>query len=94
MPTGLLLLMRGGLMTTRASAAFLAGARPQFLHRTAHAGGDLARVASESELRLQQDGKPVTLLSTETLVLRRGVYGWRIVHIHWSSRKKEFSPEH
>jgi hypothetical protein len=54
----------------------------------------LARVASESELRLQQDGKPVTLLSTETLVLRRGVSGWRIVHIHWSSRKQEFSPEH
>jgi hypothetical protein len=51
-------------------------------------------VASESELRLQQDGKPVTLLSTETLVLRRGVSGWRIVHIHWSSRKQEFSPAH
>lgn len=75
-------------------AAFLKSAHQQLLHRTAHASGDFAWVASESELHIQKDGKPVTVLSTETMVLRRGTSGWRIVHIHWSSRKKDPSSAH
>jgi ketosteroid isomerase-like protein len=35
-----------------------------------------------------KDGKEATMLSTETMVLRRGTSGWKIVHIHWSSRIK------
>ena len=66
----------------------------QLLHRTAHANGDFAWVASESELHIQQDGKPVTVLSTETMVLRREASNWRIVHIHWSSRTKKPSAAH
>ena len=31
---------------------------------------------------------PMTVASTETMVLQRDGDGWRIVHIHWSSRKK------
>ncbi|WP_379655388.1 nuclear transport factor 2 family protein [Pseudoxanthomonas sp. UC19_8] len=50
--------------------------------------GELAWVGSESELHASKDGKPLTLLSTETMVLKRGTQGWRIVHIHWSSRPK------
>jgi hypothetical protein len=51
-------------------------------------------VASESELHLQKDGKPVTVLSTETMLLQRSASVWKIVHIHWSSRKKDPSSAH
>ena len=60
----------------------------QLKQRTAQATGDLAWVGSESELHATKDGKPLTVLSTETMVLKRGKAGWRIVHIHWSSRTK------
>ena len=69
-------------------AEFLKGAHVQLKKRTARAMGDLAWVGSESELHTQKDGKPLTMLSTETLVLKRVQQGWRIVHIHWSSRTK------
>jgi ketosteroid isomerase-like protein len=45
-------------------------------------------VGTESELHASKDGKPITLLSTETMVLKNTPNGWRIVHIHWSSRPK------
>ncbi|XHS30711.1 nuclear transport factor 2 family protein [Pseudoxanthomonas sp. UC29_72] len=69
-------------------AEFLKGAHVQLKQRTAKAVGELAWVGSESELHASKDGKPLTLLSTETMVLKRGTQGWRIVHIHWSSRPK------
>ena len=48
--------------------------------------GDLAWVASESRLIGKSATKPVELVSTESLVLRKTSAGWKIVHIHWSSR--------
>ena len=69
-------------------AEFLKQAHVQLVHRTARKDGDLAWVASESELHTSKDGKPMTLLSTETMVLKNTPEGWRIVHIHWSSRTK------
>lgn len=48
--------------------------------------GDLAWVASESRLIGKSAPKPVELVSTESLVLRKAAAGWKIVHIHWSSR--------
>jgi hypothetical protein len=57
--------------------------------RTARVSGDLAWIASESELHVQEDGKPAVILSAETVVLRSAVSGWRIVHIHWSSRTRK-----
>ena len=69
-------------------AEFLKGAHVQLKQRTAKVAGELAWVGSESELHTSKDGKPVTTLSTETMVLKRGKDGWRIVHIHWSSRAK------
>jgi ketosteroid isomerase-like protein len=68
----------------RADAEFLKGARVRVLRRTARAEGALAWVATESEL--EAGGK--THLGTETMVLARSAGGWRIVHIHWSSRPK------
>lgn len=68
-----------------ADAKFLKGAHQQLVRRTARADDDLAWIATESELQVQQDGKPVRMASTETMVLRSGADGWKIVHIHRSS---------
>jgi ketosteroid isomerase-like protein/mono/diheme cytochrome c family protein len=69
-----------------ADAEFLRAATMRPGRRRVGVEGDLAWVGSESELHAREDGKPVTLLSTETMVLRRHDGAWRIVHIHWSSR--------
>jgi len=69
-------------------AEFLKDAHVQLKRRTARVSGDLTWVGSESELHTTKDGKPLILLSTETMVLKRTAQGWRIVHIHWSSRPK------
>ena len=78
----------------KGDAAFLKGAHHSLAHRTARAGGDLVWVASESELRVQKDGKPATIASTETMVLRSTGAGWKIVHIHWSSHVKKPGASH
>lgn len=69
-------------------AKFLKDAHHQLLRRRAQVAGDLVWIGSESELHTTKDGKPLTLLSTETMVLRDTPEGWRIAHIHWSSRPK------
>jgi ketosteroid isomerase-like protein len=75
-------------------AKFLKGAHHVLSRRTARATGDVAWVASESELHVEKDGKPATISSTETIVLRSGKDGWKIVHIHWSSRVKKPGDSH
>lgn len=69
-------------------AAFLKHARQRIERRTARIDGDLAWVATERELAATREGRTTTLQSSETMVLRRFAQGWRIVHIHWSSRPK------
>ena len=78
----------------KSDAEFLKSAHQQLRRRSAHASGDFAWVASQSELHLQNDGKPVTVLSTETMLLQRRAADWKIVHIQWSSRKKDPSSAH
>lgn len=70
-------------------AAFLKDTHSQLLRRTARRDGDTVWIGSESELHASKDGKPLTLLSTETMILRQTGDDWRIVHIHWSSRPKK-----
>ena len=77
----------------RADASFLAGAEKTLLQRRARIDGNTAWVASKSELQARKDGKPLALLSTETMVLSHTPSGWKIVHIHWSSRPQEPSGE-
>ena len=72
-----------------ADAAFLREAHVQVKQRVARAEGSMAWVGTESELHTTKDGKPLTLLSTETMVLRKVGAEWRIAHIHWSSRPKK-----
>lgn len=70
-------------------AAFLKDAHIELKHRTARVDGGLAWVGTESELHATGKQGPLTLLSTETMVLKRTPDGWRIVHIHWSSRARK-----
>lgn len=69
-------------------AQFLKGTQSQLKQRRARIQGDLAWVGTESELHASKDGKALTLLSTETMVLKKTGPEWQIVHIHWSSRPK------
>lgn len=69
-------------------AKFLKGIHRELLRRRARSAGDLVWIGSESELHAKKDGKPLVLLGTETMVLRQTPDGWRIAHIHWSSRPK------
>ena len=48
--------------------------------------GDLAWVASESRMTGASKEKPVDIQSAETLVLKKTSTGWKVVHVHWSSR--------
>jgi ketosteroid isomerase-like protein len=72
-----------------ADAEFLAQAHVMVTRRTARVQGDVAWVGTESRMHASKDGAPLTLLGTETMILARTPAGWRIVHIHWSSRKQE-----
>ena len=73
----------------KGDAEFLKSAHVQKIRQTARVDGALAWVGTESEIHLTKDGKPVTLLSTETMILRHSAGTWQIVHIHWSSRPKK-----
>jgi ketosteroid isomerase-like protein len=67
-------------------ARFLRAVKHRLISRTGDAMGDLAWVASEASLSGDVDKKPVNIVSTETMILRKTRGGWRIVHIHWSNR--------
>ena len=69
-----------------ADSLFLGKAKSQLRYRQAHAQGDMAWVGTESELQSIENGKPLSLLSTETMLLKKTAQGWKVVHIHWSSR--------
>ena len=53
--------------------------------RAGGADGRTAWIASESTTKGNFKNKPISSVSTETMVLRRDRVGWRIVHVHWSS---------
>lgn len=52
-----------------------------------HTGWVLTRSETSGTFR----DKEIKSLSVETVILRRGEKGWRITHIHWSSRAKRAS---
>lgn len=76
----------------RPDAEFLKNATVETGYRRARVSGDLAWVASLTEMRSQRDGKPITIDGAESMVLKRGGSGWRIVQIHWSSRVRAKEP--
>jgi len=69
-----------------ADAAFAAASEATVARRSAWASGDVAWITSEGRTTGQYNGRAVARLSAETMVLKRHSDGWRIHHIHWSSR--------
>jgi ketosteroid isomerase-like protein len=67
-------------------AAFSAATTRTQTARSSMILGDLAYVTSEGTVSGMFKGKTINSISLETMVLRREQGGWRIVHIHWSSR--------
>ena len=53
--------------------------------RIAH--GDFETVLQENESSGSYKGKAVHLVGLETMLLKKTDDGWKIQHIHWSSRK-------
>lgn len=69
-----------------ADAAFAAATEATVARRSGRADGDVAWITSEGRTTGQFNGRAVDRLTVETMVLRRHADGWRIHHIHWSSR--------
>ncbi len=69
-----------------ADAAYASAVPSKLQKRTAVADADVAWVTSESRATGRYKDKAVDQLATETMMLRKTVDGWRIIHIHWSSR--------
>lgn len=69
-----------------ADAKFEKAATETVLRRIGEASGDLAWIATEGRVQARSGEKVTDRLTTESMVLRRTAAGWRIVHVHWSSR--------
>jgi ketosteroid isomerase-like protein len=69
-----------------ADALFAKAVASSVTRRAGRSDGRTAWIASETTAKGSYNGKPISSVGTETMVLRRDPAGWRIVHIHWSSR--------
>lgn len=69
-----------------ADSAFAAATRATVTRRSGDASGEVAWITSEGRTTGEFNGRAVDRISTETMLLRREGGGWRIHHIHWSSR--------
>lgn len=69
-----------------ADAAYASAVPTVLVKRSGFADGDMAWIASETRTTGTYKDKPIDRVSTETMILRQEAAGWRIVHIHWSSR--------
>ena len=70
-----------------ADAKFAKSVARKVVRQTGQLAGDMALVMAETEASGTYEGQPIKLIGTETAVLRLEGGQWRIVHIHWSSRK-------
>jgi ketosteroid isomerase-like protein len=69
-----------------ADAAYASAVPTSLVRRSVYADGDTAWIASETRATGRYKDKAVDRLSTESMILKKEAAGWRIVHIHWSSR--------
>lgn len=69
-----------------ADALFAKAVPSAVTRRSGWADGRTAWIATESTTKGAYKAKPINSIGTETMVLRRDPAGWRIVHIHWSSK--------
>ena len=76
-----------------ADMEFSAATSRTIVDQTEGEAGDAGWVLTRSETRGTFREKELDILGAETVLLRRGDHGWRIVHIHWSSRSRSKSRE-
>jgi ketosteroid isomerase-like protein len=69
-----------------ADAEFARATAGETRNRSARVARDLAVVTSETRTTGRFRDRDVNSAGVETMVLRRTPAGWRITHIHWSSR--------
>lgn len=69
-----------------ADMAYAAATEAEITRRVAWVEGDIAWVLTEGRTSGAFNGRPVYRLTAETMILHRQAEGWRIRHIHWSSR--------
>lgn len=69
-----------------ADMAFAAATEAEVTRRAAWIEGDTAWVLTEGRTSGQFNGRAIDRLTAETVILQRHADGWRIRHIHWSSR--------
>jgi len=70
-----------------ADIAYLHDVRVRTTTSTVTVSGAMALYTAQTESSGTHDGKAVHGHGTETIVLLRTPAGWRIRHIHWSSRR-------
>ena len=70
-----------------ADAKFAQAVPRRVTARSGAAIGDVAWIATEARTTGTFGDRAIDSLSTETMVLRKGTGGWKIVHVHWSSAK-------
>lgn len=71
-----------------ADMAFAAATTAEVTRRAAWVEGDLAWVLTEGRTTGEFNGRAVDSVTAETMILQRGPDGWRIRHVHWSSRTR------
>lgn len=69
-----------------ADAAYAAAVPSRLTRRNDLVDGETAWIVSESRATGKYKEKAVDRVTTETMILRKTAEGWRIAHIHWSSR--------
>ncbi|MEO3677471.1 nuclear transport factor 2 family protein [Rheinheimera sp. FR7-31] len=67
-----------------ADMKFMAAVQAQALEHQTKVLGNVAYSVSRTQLTGDYKGKPVDVVSKETLVLVDNGDGWKIVHVHWS----------
>ncbi len=70
-----------------ADIEFTQGTTRQVTDQRSDQSGDVAWVLSASTTTGTFRGRPINSRGVETMILRRTEEGWRITHIHWSSRR-------
>lgn len=68
---------------------FAKTATRKVLRQNERTDGNMAVVWQETETTGTSRGKPVHVFGTETALLEKSDGSWRIVHVHWSSRKSK-----
>jgi hypothetical protein len=72
-----------------ADMAFSAATEREVVEQSKKIVGDVAWVITSTRTTGSFRDKPIDSLGVETMVLQHVEAGWRIAHIHWSSRSKK-----